>query len=197
MENLLRSNQGINKPRSVLGHVNPNTARPLAGNQKPGFNKDPSRVFKTTPVSKPLLPSSESLTNQVAPPNQATPSFGVHQENANAAVTAPTPTKVEELDWKSAQKELDKVFAMQSRQRMKGVPKIAMPEIFEKNGVKLYEHQVEGIRWLVHKEKTNEEVPPFYKKRPFGSKQYWRCRITGTIHKEDPEPLHNSILADE
>jgi hypothetical protein len=178
MDAFVLPNQGL-RPRAVLGAIDSNTLRTEARNilQKP----DPKRftfassikVARATPPNK--LPV-------VTPP-------AVDEEDL--------PVPAEARKWQAMQKELDDLFVKQSKERMNGVPLIDMPKILEQNGVRLFDHQKDGIRWLVHKEVTNQDVPPFYKPRKFGAKVYWHCKITGCVIKEDPEPLKHSILADE
>mmetsp|Transcript_2312 Transcript_2312/g.5512 ORF Transcript_2312/g.5512 Transcript_2312/m.5512 type:complete len:161 (+) Transcript_2312:513-995(+) len=59
-------------------------------------------------------------------------------------IADPTAQGTTEVDWKPLQKALDDLFVKQSQERMKGVPMIDMPEILIKNGVQLFDHQVEG-----------------------------------------------------
>mmetsp|Transcript_17003 Transcript_17003/g.35100 ORF Transcript_17003/g.35100 Transcript_17003/m.35100 type:complete len:161 (-) Transcript_17003:767-1249(-) len=59
-------------------------------------------------------------------------------------ISDPTAQGTNEVDWKPLQKALDDLFVKQSQERMQGVPIIKMPEILVKNGVQLFDHQVEG-----------------------------------------------------
>jgi hypothetical protein len=187
-------------PRAVLGSVDPNTVpTPLGLLQKPG-SYDPTRFLKTTTASVVKMPQPVVLSNQPILPKPAV----ILPDTANAAAPStanptapPADTTTQEYNWEETQKELDQLFVKQSKERMNGVPMIGMPKIFEENEVQLHDHQKDGIRWLVHKEVTNESVPPFYVPRQFGSCEYLRCIITSSIHKEPPAPLRNSILADE
>lgn len=86
----------------------------------------------------------------------------------------------------------------QSNERMSGVPETDMSEILSDNGVELYQHQIDGIRWLAHKESGQSGVPPYYKSRKYGSFEYYRCTLSGKVFKgRDPPPLTHSILADD
>jgi hypothetical protein len=190
------------RPRAVLGSVDLNTTvpTPLGLLQKPG-SYDPTRFLKTTTALVMKPPQPIVLSNQPIAPKPAV----ILPDNANAAAPAANPTAAPapadtttlEYDWKETQKELDQLFVKQSNERMNGVPMIDMPNFFEENGVQLHDHQKDGIRWLVHKEVTNETIPPFYVPRQYGSCEYLRCTLTNIIHKETPAPLRNSILADE
>lgn len=87
----------------------------------------------------------------------------------------------------------------QSNERMSGVPEIDMSEILLDNGVELYQHQIDGIRWLAHKESGQSGVPPYYKLRKYGRfAEYYRCTLSNKVFKGcNPPPLTNSILADD
>jgi SNF2 family DNA or RNA helicase len=87
----------------------------------------------------------------------------------------------------------------QSNERMSGVPEIDMSEILSDNGVELYQHQIDGIRWLAHKESGQSGVPPYYKLRKYGKfAEYYRCTLSNKVFKgRDPSTLTNSILADD
>lgn len=80
-------------------------------------------------------------------PSRSNPSAVIANPASNASAITVTKLSTQETtaaDWRSVQKELDELFVKQSRERMKGVPMIEMPEIFVNNGVQLLEHQVEG-----------------------------------------------------
>ena len=141
----------------------------------------------------------------IDPAIQNTPQVILQQDPAAVVEEIPaTPHKLLEqealaMDWKDAQQNIDHLFEDCLKAQFKGVPKISMPNILRKNGVSLFEHQVDGIRWLTHREKTNTTPAPFYAERKFGSKVLWSDKIqSGRVnYDEKPEPVKGSILADE
>ena len=118
---------------------------------------------------------------------------------AAAAEEEARPVASQDKDWMTTQKELDELFTMQLKTRMDHVPKIDMPELLTTNGVKLYKYQKQGVQWLVHKETTNEALPPFYRERPMGFQKeriWYENKLTKRMQRERPEPIRGSILAD-
>jgi hypothetical protein len=118
---------------------------------------------------------------------------------AGAGAAAAAAAVAEKEDWKTTQMQLDLLFLKQNKDRMKDVPVIPMPEMLEENGIVLFDYQEQGVRWLVHKERTNTAIPPFYTPRALGNakdRHWYVCSITGKFHSTRPEPLRHSILAD-
>ncbi len=66
------------------------------------------------------------------------------------------------------QKELDLIFEKQAREKLDNVPTYEMPSQF-RPGLNLFDHQVEGIRWLVHQERNGGAEASTPRKRPKGS----------------------------
>jgi hypothetical protein len=218
MDALLLPNQGL-RPRAVLGAIDSNKLRTdtnifrkpdpnsiMDGLLLPNQGLRPRSVFIA--IDSNTVQTDRNVLPQKPDPKRFTFASSTKVARASPANKPPvvTPPAVDEEDlpvpaegrkWEAMQQELDDLFVKQSKERMCGVPLIDMPNILEQNGVSLFDHQKDGIRWLVHKEVTNQDVPPFYKKKKFGSKVHWRCTITSLILKEDPEPLKHSILADE
>jgi hypothetical protein len=99
-------------------------------------------------------------------------------------------------DWKDMQKEYDDVLTQQETDRMKDVPQRSMPKRLQ---AKLFSYQEDGVRWLVHKETTFDEIPPFYKevKPQYGNgKTRYFCSLRKQSYFERPLPTRGSILAD-
>jgi hypothetical protein len=115
--------------------------------------------------------------------------------SSTSSAEEPRPAASEDKDWMTTQKELDELFTKQLKERMDDVPKIDMPEILTNNGVKLYKYQKQGVQWLVHKETTHDDLPPFYTERHFG-RIWFENTLTKRMQRERPEPIRASILAD-
>lgn len=173
--------------RKVFASVDPNAIH----HQRPNVNDNnktsaSSHPLKVPQVSYPPLPQQAPTRFSEVLGIQETPQMLLTQEALA-------------MDWKDAQKSLDHLFEDCLKAQFKGVPKIAMPSIFRANGVSLFAHQVDGIRWLTHREKTNTTPAPYYSERKFGSKILWSDKIqAGRVnHEEKPEPVKGCILADE
>lgn len=92
------------------------------------------------------------------------------------------------------QEEFDKLLAEQQDQLMKKVPKRKMPKRVH---AKFYSYQEEGVRWLIHKETTFDEISPFYEiKKPMVGPPMYECMLRGDRFMERPQPTRGSILAD-
>jgi SNF2 family DNA or RNA helicase len=171
--------------RSVLGDVNPNTVRPATS------HSDKHSATSTNKTTSVVLAASTTITPNSDPPAE----LPVPPEDPNSILEQEALA----MDWKEAQKSVDYLFDDCLKTQFKGVPKIAMPKILQKNGLQLFPHQVDAIRWLTHREKTNSDAPPFFAERKFGSKVYWSDKIqSGRVnYDEKPEPVKGSVLADE
>jgi SNF2 family DNA or RNA helicase len=102
------------------------------------------------------------------------------------------------VDWTEKQKELDKMFEKDASEKFVGIAEFQMPDGFNED-VKLYPHQKDGIRWLLHQE-TTENAPSFWSQVALGTNKdrlWWRCKITGQFQKRRPNPIRGSILADD
>ena len=91
------------------------------------------------------------------------PAFGGPQPESHAKPAQ----QIKKVDWDVQSKELDEMFDKQTEQQLKELPNMSMPIQF-KDKVSLYQHQIDGIKWLVHQEnKMNESNGkgnnPFFK----------------------------------
>jgi hypothetical protein len=69
-----------------------------------------------------------------------------------------------------------------------------MPTLLNK--VHLFNHQVSGIRWLIHQEKGN--IPSYFTETTTGNGlPRWRCEITSSVFKVRPKAMRGGILADD
>lgn len=114
--------------------------------------------------------------------------------NLNGSTSTPTKAVVEvsksTMDWKSAQQNLDAMFEKLSKDQLANLPEIEMPVHLTQT---LFDHQIQGIRWLYHRETSGEQVP-FYKKVREGGKEVWFSEITNSSQPTAPLPVKGSIL---
>jgi len=94
------------------------------------------------------------------------------------------------MDWKASQKNLDDMFEQLSKDQLAHLPQIDMPSTLTQT---LFDHQVQGIRWLYHRETCDQQVP-FYKLIKEGGKSVWFSEITHSSQANAPEPVKGSIL---
>jgi len=109
-----------------------------------------------------------------------------------AAADEPTPVvHTRTIDWKEQQKNLDELFEKQSREQLANLPEIGMPGQLT---VKLFDHQVVGIRWLVSRERNTST--PFYETIQEKGKTVYFCSITNSSSPQPPKPVQGSLLCD-
>jgi len=120
-----------------------------------------------------------------APPKQAT---GATKMNKPEVVV-----QTKKLDWKEQQKNLDDMFQNQSKDQLANLPDVEIPVQLTQ---KLFEHQVQGIQWLVQRERGTQPVP-FYKQTQENGKDVWFCEITNSSQSSKPESARGGILADD
>ena len=106
------------------------------------------------------------------------------------------------LDWNQQAKALDEMFDKQNQDIEKSIPAYAIPtsKIF-RNNLQLFDYQIQGICWLVHREKsltsTDPALSPFYKKVKEKGREMYLCEITQSSQPNRPKPISGGILADE
>ena len=86
-----------------------------------------------------------------------------------ALVTKPLIVENKILDWKSQTKELDEILHTLTGKQLENALAIDMPLHFRPS-IKLFDYQIEGIRWLVHQETSSKAVPFF--KREYENKRW-------------------------
>jgi SWI/SNF-related matrix-associated actin-dependent regulator of chromatin subfamily A3 len=98
------------------------------------------------------------------------------------------------VDWKAQQKDLDSMFEQQCKTQLANLPAVDIdPTLLQ---VDLFDHQIQGIRWLVHMESGT--VPaPFYKEVMEQGKKMWLSEITNSSQSTAPKPIRGGILADD
>lgn len=105
------------------------------------------------------------------------------------------PTVIrKKMDWNTQQKQLDEMFDKQLEDQYKELPDIEMPYHLLK-GIKLFEYQVKGVKWLVKKE-TMASPAPFYKSVKEKGQNMYLCEITQSSQRDAPRPIKGSILCD-
>jgi hypothetical protein len=142
---------------------------------------------------------------------------------AGAAVVAQPTVHVQakKLDWKTQQKQLDgkkrsngststatffsdlliahiwtmtliDFFNEQCKHQLENLPDMEMPKQLTQT---LFDHQIQGVKWLVQRER-GQEPSPFYQKQVEGSKTVWFCNITNASQDYPPKIVRGGILAD-
>eukprot|EP00594_Rhizosolenia_setigera_P011544 CAMPEP_0178958718 /NCGR_PEP_ID=MMETSP0789-20121207/11812_1 /TAXON_ID=3005 /ORGANISM="Rhizosolenia setigera, Strain CCMP 1694" /LENGTH=953 /DNA_ID=CAMNT_0020641483 /DNA_START=160 /DNA_END=3021 /DNA_ORIENTATION=+ len=124
--------------------------------------------------------------------------FGGGGSSTHASVSTHqqvVPTVIrKKMDWGAQQKQLDEMFDKQLEDQYKGLPDIEMPYHLLK-GIKLFEYQVKGVKWLVKKE-TMASPAPFYKSVKEMGQNMYLCEITQSSQRDAPRPIQGSILCD-
>jgi SWI/SNF-related matrix-associated actin-dependent regulator of chromatin subfamily A3 len=98
------------------------------------------------------------------------------------------------LNWQTEQQQLDDMFDKQTQLQLAGLPQIEMPSQF--HNVTLFDHQINGIRWLVHQETNQSKRAPFYTQVKEKGRNVWLCEITQCSQENAPEPVRGSLLCD-
>lgn len=111
--------------------------------------------------------------------------------NSKAAAAPSVVVQKKTINWKTEQKQLDDMFEQQSKTQLANLPQIDMPSVLQ---VALFDHQVTGIRWMVHRETGNIQ-PPFYKQVQEQGKTMWLSEITNSSQSTPPKPVCGGILA--
>ena len=155
--------------------------------------------YSTNPSEGRARAAAESLRGRLRGDRhfRLTPEFNaaLSSKSAGPAETAPAVTVVKKkLDWNRQQAALDNMFDKQLKAQLKDLPDIAMPDTLK--NITLMDYQIQGIKWLVKKEKDASPAP-FYKKVKENGKNLHLCEITQSSQAEPPEPIHGSILCDE
>ena len=110
----------------------------------------------------------------------------------SAAPSAPVVVTKKSVDWESTQRNLDEMFEQLSNEQLSSLPDVPMPSSLVSKG-SLFDHQVQGIRWLYHHE-TGDLPIPFFKKVREGGKDVWFSEITNSSQPTAPNVVTGSIL---
>lgn len=121
---------------------------------------------------------------------QQSPLFNA-STNTTAANNKPSVVvQKKKLDWRTQQKQLDDLFDQQSKSQLSNLPRVNVPAL----QVELFPHQVDGIRWMCHRETGNIE-PPFFRQVKEQNKTMWLSEITQSSQSTPPTPVVGGILA--
>lgn len=96
------------------------------------------------------------------------------------------------VEWEAKRSELDQMFEKAAQEQIANLPDYEMPELL--SHLHLYNHQKNGIRWLVHQER--DVVPPYFLEKKEGGQRRWQCNITKVVQLAPPAPVRGGILAD-
>lgn len=94
------------------------------------------------------------------------------------------------------QRDLDALFEKQAREKLHSVPLYDLPMKLFRPGLTLYDHQKEGIRWLVHQERSGGAEGLFSRTTNVMGETIWECKISGDTTKIEPKRAKGAILAD-
>ena len=104
------------------------------------------------------------------------------------------------MKWETAQENLDAMFEQLVHDQLLNLPSIAIPPSLT---TPLLDHQVQGIRWMHHKEMMAVQNNlddglaasiPFYKPVQERGRNMWLCEITNSTQAAPPAPIRGSIL---
>ena len=118
----------------------------------------------------------------------------VSDTSSSSSSTVAKPSVVVQkktIDWKTQQKQLDDMFDEQSKTQLSNLPQIEMPAALQ---VELFDYQMDGVRWMFHRE-TGHIEPPFYKQVTEGGKTVWLSEITNASQPTPPKSVAGGILA--
>lgn len=83
------------------------------------------------------------------------------EEDYSELVPASAKTEHKTIDFNAESAEMDRIFEEQAAGQLMDLPKFQRPKRFKKN-VKLFEHQKDGIRWLIQQERNPRSNPFSY-----------------------------------
>jgi hypothetical protein len=83
-------------------------------------------------------------------------------------------------------------FNEQCKQQLENLPDMDMPKQLTQP---LFDHQIQGVKWLVQRER-GQEPSPFYQKQVEGNQTVWFCNITNASQSHAPKIVRGGILAD-
>lgn len=106
-----------------------------------------------------MLQVSQSLTKKLVAALKRDADFRLGNRAVSVDKQKPIVVRRKRLDWNQQQQALDDLFDKQLEKQYEDLPHIDMPDVF--SGVKLFDHQVKGIKWMV-KQETEPRIPPFY-----------------------------------
>ena len=97
-------------------------------------------------------------------------------------------------EWKQEMSDMDKMFEEHAVAKLKNLDPYEMPMDLLR-GIKLLPHQVQGVRWMIQVEKSNDP-PPFWVPAGLNNSK-WRCTVPGFKWRtSSPKPIRGGVLAD-
>jgi len=93
------------------------------------------------------------------------------------------------------QKDMDLMFEKQAREKLADVPEYEMPSQF-RPGLTLFDHQKEGICWLIHQERSGGAEAFYTEIKCANGQKAWICNISNKVQLIPPKRAKGSILAD-
>ena len=118
-------------------------------------------------------------------------------EDYSELVPVSSKTQVKTIDFKAESAAMDRIFEEQAANQLKDLPAFKRPKRFKKS-IKFYDHQQDGIRWLIQQERNPRPNPFCYTRQlkdgtVAAYDQFTKRRLTAGPHS----PVRGSILADE
>ena len=163
----------------------------------------------TSPVRAPLMDILSSQHHGITPmaataaatgdaPTSATADATEEQRRLQRLVQEQEAALVAKKVRDSNQLELDEIFEKNQEHKFDDCPAFCMPQGF-RPGIRLFPHQQDGIRWLVHQETARDRILPFYKQVELGQfkKKWWHCTLNQKKTQTPPFAPPSSILADD
>lgn len=113
-------------------------------------------------------------------------------KSGTPAISAPVTVTKEAVEWQSTQRNLDDMFDQLTNEQLSSLPNICMPSsLVSKDS--LFEHQMQGIRWLYQRETGDLQIP-FFKIVREGGRDVWFSEITNSSQPTAPNVVKGSIL---
>jgi hypothetical protein len=160
------------------------------------------RVLPTAPHPKPTQmsqseaeASASSATAASGPMAPTKPGSFLTPDEESMLQMINSSVELSEQDWLQQKDALDDMFDEQARAQLENLPNYQMPALHLKSRLKLFEHQVQGIRWLIHQEK--QDLPSYFERQVRNGRTSWMCKITRTRYKTKPHGMKGGILADD
>lgn len=114
------------------------------------------------------------------------------QDRCNSETSNRSSDQIQQTE---LQRELDRIFEKQAREKFDYIPEYEMPSQF-RPGLTLFDHQKEGIRWLIHQERSGGAKAFFNETQRLDGTKVWQCNISEEIRTIPPNRSKGSILAD-
>jgi SWI/SNF-related matrix-associated actin-dependent regulator of chromatin subfamily A3 len=134
--------------------------------------------------------ASEELFPQIK--EMIRPLVPLRKEKKPQAAKQTTVVAVKKVDWKQQQAQLDALWKDMLQKQLEGLPDVPTPPALLSS---LFPHQLDALRWLVHRERSNEN--PFYETTTENGKTVYLCNITQSSQQRAPGIIRGGLLADD